>query len=113
MSNVSNQDIADVVISAIESRLPWWCFELPKEKPEGIFWWDRVARGAPVKVLEIHPDTEETEASFLLTLPIMRGGIKMAAEAQGKSVRAFIDNHDAFDADLALQMALLGEERYA
>jgi hypothetical protein len=113
MNNTSNQDIADVIISVIDACMPWWLFRLPQEKPEGIFWWNRVARGAPVTVIEIDPDTEETVSSFLLTLPIMRGGIHMAAEAQGKSVRAFIDNHDAFDADLALQMALLGEERYA
>ena len=47
-----------------------------------------------------------------LTLDMLKEGIARAAAHNGQSVQTFMDDHDANDADLALQYALFGAVIY-
>ena len=111
---VSNQDIDDIMCTALEGGITYWCNKV-KVIGEYLGEWahEQISRGG---VLMVHPDDE---APRELTKEKLLGGIKQAIEAGVYSEYEWYDangidtcNIDASVADCIVQLALFGEIVY-
>lgn len=114
---VTAQDAEDILISAIESGYygsgGWTDFIDTKASR----YWDFKDDGRPL--WRDHGDNypvyfrpEDEELSKPLGPTALIRGIRAAAAYYGKDVRTFIEDHDAGDADSAVQFAIFGELVY-
>jgi hypothetical protein len=113
---MTNQDIDDILCTAFEGGINYWCDRvqvLEGDYKGAEYASEAVSRGALIK-LNI-TDEERTGGTLkvdLLTRDNIVKGIEMAAKHKKMSVKGFIENHDAGDADMAVQFAIFGELIY-
>jgi hypothetical protein len=107
VGEVSDRDIADVFVAAMEGGSNYWVHEW--ECPGKGYIDDLLLKGA---VFEITEDDRD-KATYRIDLARFREGCVKAAVHVGKTLEKFVDNHDAWSGDLALQFACFGEEVYA
>lgn len=112
---MSQDDIDDIVCTALEGGITWWCCkaEVVENEYYGEYASDQISRGGSLRLYDI-----ETEESYLLTLEKLLEGIK-TAYAQGYLEHLFDDdgNLDFFQidgaaADVIVQCALFGEVQF-
>ncbi len=111
---VTDEDVDDILTTAFEGGIGYWCSEV--NVINGDFHGAKyashaVSKGATVR-LKLHPEEAGDDEPNLLDAKAIRKGIRKAAEHAGKTVRAFMDNHDAGDADNAVQFAVFGKLIY-
>jgi hypothetical protein len=106
---ITDENIGDILAAAFEGGINYWCDEVKvvdDNYMDARFASDAVSRGAIVK---LHLSDYEDPVPELLTRKTIVKGIEMAAIAHGLSVDEFIENHDAEDADMAVQFAVFGK----
>lgn len=114
MSNankITAQDVSDTWENAIHS-IGYWVGRadyVTLSKTPHHFGGDYLAAGNVIKIYE-EDTTERTCRS--LTRVKLESGIRKAAQHRGLTVRRFLDEQDADDADIAVQFALFGEIVY-
>ena len=113
---ITDQDVTDVFTTALEGGITYWASkaEVP-EWPSGCeFASDVPAAGGNVILHYDDPDEDEGNAAgrFTLNKGSIRASIRKACALRGLTPRRFIDNHDAGDADLAIQFMVFGEIVY-
>lgn len=111
---LTSQDIDDIVCTALEGGITYWCDKVTVVEDEyyGEYASDQISRGGS---LILH-DSEEDE-DIILTLDKFLTGFVLACK--NKHGRIWFDddcvecvNIDASDADVIIQYAVFGEERY-
>lgn len=107
---LTQQDIDDIMVTALEGGINYWCrkAEVEEENRCGDWGHEQIARGG---VLILH-DAEGSE-KWKLTLEKFLNGVKLYFE-QGNHVqvddgRIDASNIDSTDADCIIQLALFGE----
>lgn len=109
--DVTRRDIDDLLITAFEGGINYWCQSLVVvgDWPSGAeFASGCVSRGS---VIELYVPGEDT--IYPLTLKALIEGIGQAIQHFNEpSLEAFMDNHDATYADVAVQYALFGDVIY-
>lgn len=112
---MSQDDIDDIVCTALEGGITWWCCkaEVVEDEYYGEYASDQISRGGSLRLYDI-----ETEESYLLTLEKLLEGIK-TAYAQGYLKHLFDDDGkldffqmDGAAADVIVQCALFGEVQF-
>ena len=108
LATVTQQNIGDILVTAFEGGSNYWISKLDGHK----YWSD-----SELDTLIEHDDglafvIDDDGERHKLTADIVRDGIIKAAAHFEKSLDSFIYNHDANDADCALQFALFGEIIY-
>lgn len=112
---MSQDDIDDIVCTALEGGITWWCCkaEVVEDEYYGEYASDQISRGGSLRLYDI-----ETEESYLLTLEKLLEGIK-AAYARGYLEHLFDDDGkldffqvDGAAADVIVQCALFGEVQF-
>lgn len=112
---MSQDDIDDIVCTALEGGITWWCCkaEVVENEYYGEYASDQISRGGSLRLYDI-----ETEESYLLTLEKLLKGIKMAY-ARGYLEHLFDDDGkldffqvDGAAADVIVQCALFGEVQF-
>ena len=70
---MSQDDIDDIVCTALEGGITWWCCkaEVVEDEYYGEYASDQISRGGSLRLYDI-----ETEESYLLTLEKLLEGIK-------------------------------------
>lgn len=112
---MSQDDIDDIVCTALEGGITWWCCkaEVVEDEYYGKYTSDQISRGGSLRLYDI-----ETEESYLLTLEKLLEGIK-TAYAHGYLGHLFDDDGkldffqvDGAAADVIVQCALFGEVQF-
>lgn len=113
--SVDNQDIADLLVTAFEGGINYWCRKVKiKTYPESLedknmMASDILAHGA---ILTLH-DAESSD-KWDLTLEKFLSGLKKHLEnSEYPTMEALMDSHDANDADCIIQYALFNEQVFA
>ncbi len=105
------RDFAD---GAREGGSNYWCDQLhclrPADQP-GTYFGEKLAAGAWYAAAEYDDDPRQRDWHPLDTAR-MRAGIARAAEHFGRPIDEFNEQHDAGDADIAFQFAILGDIVY-
>jgi hypothetical protein len=111
---VTDEMVADFADGAREGGSNYWCDQLyclrPPDRPQTYFG-EELAAGAWYAAAEWDEDRRERDW-HPLDAARMRAGISKAAEHFGRPVDAFYEEHDAGDADVAFQFAILGKIVY-
>lgn len=109
---ITNQMIDDILCAAFEGGINYWCGNVMVlgDWPEGAKYASECpSRGGQLAL----PEQDDYETTWH---PLDRGrieaGIRKAAIESNQSVEEFYENHDAGDADCAVQYALFGEVVY-
>lgn len=102
---LTNEQVADLMCASFEQ----WSYDwlLPDWSKLKAF----INHGIDVPVYEIDEDRVVIE-TFKLTREAFDAGVSARAAFLGESVEDWFENHDAIEADAALQMAVFGEVRY-
>ena len=119
---ITNEMIDHIVTAALEGGINYWAISArPTHWPEAestlfpgdkdVFASEVLTKGADL-IITIEDEDDEGDGTYTLTLAKMKKGIRKAAELRGKTPEAFYEDHDAGDADLAVQFALFGELVY-
>ena|SRR2546429_3169995 len=109
----TEQMVDDILVGAIEGGSNYWCAAIHQDqRPEHLSdekpWYSRwLSIGGTVKVLELEETTWHP-----LDRAKLEQGIRKAAELRQVSVEEFYENHDAGDADIAVQFAIFGQVIY-
>lgn len=136
MADISDQNCEDILIAGIESGsygISYWCGDyeghywegctnqhdpenehcplnnVPEEQRENVNCTcvHTFKNGGYFKLGEsVHEGSKEILKWHQLTVPMLKLGIAKAALHKGQAPYYFMDNHDASDADLAIQYAL-------
>jgi len=104
--------IADMLVACFEGGANYWIRYIQRkgDPPNGkrpAYNSDWIANGGTMSVY-----AEGDEREHVATLESFASGIVRAAVHTKRSVESFVDDHDASDADLAMQFALFGEIIY-
>lgn len=105
-----DQDVDDVTTSAFEAGIANWCnkAEVIGEWPEGAtFASETLTKGAKVW---LHDFVGKRVA--MVDDEAVRRGIVLRAAERGMTLRRWIEEHDALEADCAIQYAAFGEIVY-
>lgn len=108
--NMTQQDIDDIMVSALEGGINYWCreAEVVEDKRCGDWGHEQIARGG---VLILHD--AESSGKWELTLEKFLNGVKLYFEQgchiQVEDNRIDTGDMDANDADCIVQFALFGE----
>jgi hypothetical protein len=112
---ITDEMVADFAGTAREGGSNYWCDELfclrPPDRPQTYFG-EKLAAGAWYAAAEYDDDPRELDW-HPLDAARMRAGIARAAERFGQPIDVFHEQHDAGDADVAFQYAILGDIVYA
>jgi hypothetical protein len=116
MKPITNQNICDILATAFEGGINYWCKEVEVNDWGNLEPFPEFASGVPTNggtlTLHLFPEDAEIEGApkpeILGKTAIVRG-IRMAADHMGLAPWKFIENHDAGDADMAVQFAVFGE----
>lgn len=113
--SVDNQDIADLLVTAFEGGINYWCRKIRiKTYPESLedknmMASDILAHGS---VLTLY-DAESSD-KWELTLDKFLTGLKKHLEnSEYPTMEALMDSYDANDADCIIQYALFNEQVFA
>lgn len=113
--SVDNQDIADLLVTAFEGGINYWCRKIEiKTYPESLedknmMASDILAHGS---VLTLY-DAESSD-KWDLTLDKFLSGLKKHLEnSEYPTMEALMDSYDANDADCIIQYALFNEQVFA
>ena len=102
----TTQQVNDIVCTAVESGGFYWAMsgdaKLERPAPDASTWFYSL----PFSVVD------QTSKIWVVTREVVELGIKRRAKAKGKTVEAFCEDHDVYDADDAIQMGLFGELVY-
>jgi hypothetical protein len=111
---VTNEMVADFADTAREGGSNYWCDQLcclqAPDRPLTYFG-EKLAAGAFYAAAEYDDDPTQREW-HPLDAARMRTGIARAAEHFGRPIDVFHEQHDADEADVAFQFAILGEIVY-
>jgi len=116
--HVSDQMVDEILTTALEGGINYWAVKAtPSHWPSGpstlfpgdqdVFASEVLTKGADLIITVDGEDATQT-----LTLRKMKAGIREAAKLRKMTVEEFHENHDAGDADLAVQFAVFGEAVY-
>jgi hypothetical protein len=126
MSNpyaITDEMVDDIVTTAMEGGSNYWtvrvdviggfpdCESTMFPGTTDLFASECLTKGRDLAWVEYVGDGEPAKR-HTLTLAKMKRGIKKAAAHFGKTPLAFYEDHDAGDADVAVQLAILGEIVY-
>ena len=104
--------IDNIMVAALEGGSNYWIDDVNVLKvPDGVDWKYASDALASCGVLEITTQDEPLDKMELCHADIERG-IRQAAQHHGATIEQFYNNHDANDADVALQFALFNEVVY-
>jgi hypothetical protein len=108
---ISNQDIEDLLVTAFEGGINYWCDKvIIKEYPESLedknmLASDILAHGAVLTLCDA-----ESSDKWDLTLDKFTQGLKMHLEnTEYSSMEDLMDSYDANDADCIIQYAIFNE----
>jgi hypothetical protein len=111
---VTDEMVADFADGAREGGSNYWCDELfclqPPDRPLTYFG-ENLAAGARYAAAEYDDDPRQRDWHPLDAVR-MRAGFVTAAEHFGQPMDVFHEQHDAGEADVAFQFAILGEVVY-
>jgi hypothetical protein len=111
---VTDEMVADFADGAREGGSNYWCDELfclrPPDRPLTYFG-EKLAAGAWYAAA-VYDDDPLQRDWHPLDAARMRAGIVRAAEHFGRPIDVFHEEHDAGEADVAFQFAILGEVVY-
>lgn len=111
---VTDRMVADFADGAREGGSNYWCDQLhclrPADHP-GTYFGEKLAAGAWYAAAEYDDDPRQWDW-HPLDASRMRTGIARAAEHFGRPIDEFYEQHDAGDADVAFQFAILGDIVY-
>ena len=105
---MENQVISDILVAAFEGGSTYWLDKveiIPPTPGTAQFASDVPGLGG---LLDLHFEGQVRR----LDRAMMEKGIEGAAKLRGLTVERFYDDHDAVEADVALQLAVLGEVVY-
>ena len=111
--DVSGQDIDDIMSSALDGGITYWCGKAEVvDEYLGEYASDQISRGGSLKLYDIEDGTV-----FELTLEKFLNGLRLWVENIRSFALAFanrleIDEIDAVSADVIVQYALFGEIVY-
>lgn len=110
MSNniITDQNISDILSSAFDGGITYWCDKvevIDGDYKGAEYASDAVAKGAAIK-LHVHDYDGEVK---VLNRESLIKGLERAAEHYGRTVYAYVRDHDAGEADIAVQFAVFGE----
>lgn len=109
---ITGQDIDDIMVSALEGGICYWCrkAEVVEDEYYGEYASDQISRNGSLRLY----DSEEDEV-YVLTLDKFMRGLQLAFE-QGYYRSYWLDGDtldtcqiDSADADVIVQLALFGE----
>jgi hypothetical protein len=124
------QDINDLVCSALEGGINYWCYQArikkdadknyvgvaPEDQDKVEFASDVVGYGGTLILWNSEPDDDGTndtpieyKKTWELTLDKMLKGIARHCSTRGIVLKDLLDNHDASDADCIVQYAIFDE----
>ncbi len=113
---IKRQDIEDLIVSAIEGGIGYWCREIKKKDSEK---WAGSYLGLTLTIVEAVDDNNPTDdEEHILDLTqinltqVMEGLTTMAKISPGHFGDFIADNADAITADAFIQATLFGEIRY-
>jgi len=105
---MKDQDIDDILEIAFEGGINYWCSNVKVVDDDykgATFASEAVSKGATL-ILTVN----EYDTSVPIPLPLTRErivkGIKVAAKLSVQTISGFIENADAFSADVAVQYAV-------
>lgn len=105
---LSSQDIDDLMVTALEGGINYWCGKAIMNEPEkfkGKFASDVISLGGTLTLCDA-----ESDDKWELTLEKFMNGIKYVVERFGYTdAEDLMDNQDADTADLIVQYALFNE----
>lgn len=107
---LTDQDVTDIATSAFEGGITYWCnsVTIVGKWPEGAkYASDTLVLGGKLKLHDF-----ESERDVILTADKLRQGIILRAAKRGRSVKDWVEDHDAGEADCAVQLAVFGEVVY-
>jgi hypothetical protein len=111
---ITDEMVADFADTAREGGSNYWCDELlclrPAERPLTYFG-EKLAAGAWYAAAEFDEDPHQRDW-HPLDAARMRAGIGSAAQHFDRPIDVFHEQHDAGDADVAFQYAVLGKVVY-
>lgn len=121
----SNQDIQDIIATALEGGINYWCGcankmlntdgtlsgVLPEDRSNVHFKSDVIAFGGTLILFDV--DYATTKQIWYLNIEKLLNGIAMFCKESGVKMEELIDQHDAADADQIVQYALFGKLVYA
>ena len=109
-ATITQQQVDDLLCTAFEGGITYWCgsAQVQGEWPEGARWIsDTLSRGATIALHDM-----EGDEVYHLTLDKFLTGLAKACAFRKQSVDRFFDGHDAIEADIVVQFAVLGEIVY-
>lgn len=112
------EQVSDILVAAFEGGSNYWVAQVdidgpwPKLPPGDRFASHVPGAGGRLIVHELVDERHGETTAHTLDLATMQKGIAAAAVLRGLTIERFYDEHDASDADIALQLAILGEVRY-
>lgn len=109
---VTDQNIDDLMITALEGGINYWCEKVVINQPEkfaGKFASDIISLEGSLTLFDSEMDT-----SYILTKDKFMKGLEMILGEQQfeGDFEEFMDDHDADTADIIIQYALFGEQVY-
>lgn len=119
---VNERDVADLICTAFEGGIGYWCKIVGYKKPEKVWTWNsddaHVYRYVQYPMSEggavILKDVEgEDDAELTLDMAAIRHGLSVMASKYPRRWTDFVDdNADAFTGDVFIQCCLFGEVIY-
>ena len=110
---IEPRKISDVLVAAFEGGSVYWIDRIERKgRPPGCmvrvpYHSDWIERGGTLAIW-----ADEDDKEYVLTLESFAAGCVRAAEFADRDFQEFLDDHDANDADVALQFALFDEIVY-
>jgi hypothetical protein len=108
----SDEDINDLMTTAFEGGINYWCNKVTAKENPGVdancYVSDYISRGGTLILYDA-----ESANKWELDLEMLMNGIKMFCENNNLNPAALINNHDACDADCIIQYALFKEQVFA
>lgn len=121
---VTQEDIDDIMVSALEGGINYWCDAAKVEEEDRVADWghEQIARGGCLKIHVIEPFDDDDTEWYELTKEKFLSGLKRYLQTPGTEITTLPSgNHmgldtgqiDANGADEIIQFALFGEVVYA
>jgi len=107
---MTDLEVSDIATAAFEGGSNYWIEEVTVR--DGNFHGAIYASGALGAGAVLMIRTSDGIAPYALTRGLLIDGVRHAACHRKISIKAFLENYDASDADLALQYALFGRIVY-
>ena len=106
---ISSQDIDDLMVTALEGGINYWCDEIKVKIPYGsstnVIASDVISRGGTLRFIY----DERSGIAILDKEKLIKGLKKTIEDDDYCSVQDLMDNHDAETADKIIQFALFDE----